>query len=143
MQNSENFETCKRIGDEIAEIVAGNCYRCPKCGEIIKWDDDQYDDEQAEYTCPECGEKFPEHELEPIGVYDYLSDAFDIEYRIGSDRAYRSVRIMVACGGPNIYVDTGLDAVELYWGADHESCLLPSGVKSEIDDEFEYIYKYE
>ena len=54
----ENWEHCKRIAEELDAIAEGSCYRCPKCGEVIRWDNDQYNDDEARYTCPECGEEF-------------------------------------------------------------------------------------
>lgn len=47
---------------------------------------------------------------------DYLNDVLDIEYIIGSDREYRGARVLVAYGGPNIYIDTKSNIVEGYWG---------------------------
>lgn len=52
---------------------------------------------------------------EPNDAYAYLSDVLDIEYRIGSDGEYRSAQVLVAFGGPNIYVDTADMRVKGYW----------------------------
>ena len=49
-------------------------------------------------------------------MYEYLQDVYDIEYRVDCHKRYRSVRLTVACGGPNIYVDTQSCKVVLYWG---------------------------
>lgn len=38
-------------------------------------------------------------------LYDYFDDVYDIEYRIDGEGNYKSVSLMIACGGPNIYVD--------------------------------------
>lgn len=136
----ENWEHCKAIALDIDKVAEGSAYRCPHCGEIIFWDDDQYNDEDALYTCPECGETFDECDLEPVSLYDYFSDVYDIEYRIGSDRQFRSVRLMVACGGPNIYIDTASGNVELYWWTDRVSYSLSSDTIDAINAEFEEIY---
>lgn len=80
-------------------------------------------------------------ELEENGeftsLYDYFNDALDIEYRIGSDMTLRSVRIMVAFGGPNIYIDTGRGCVEGFWGTDSAERWIPTEVCEEIDSIFE------
>lgn len=136
----ENREHCKRIAEELDTIAEGSCYRCPKCGEVIRWDNDRYNDDEARHACPECGEEFDESELEPFTLYDYFSDVYDIEYRVGGDKELRSVCLMVACGGPNIYVDTGSKAVELYWWGDRASYSLLSETAEAITAEFEELY---
>ena len=133
----ENREHCERIAKELDSIAEGNCYRCPHCGEVIEWDDDQYNDGDAVYTCPECGETFEENELEPYTLWDCFDDVYDIEYSISGNMEYRSVRLMVACGGPNIYIDTGTKSVELYWWTDRASYRLLSDTCKEIDSIFE------
>lgn len=136
----ENWEYCKQIAKEIETIVDGGCYRCPECGEIIKRNNDCYNGEEASYTCSECGKTFDECDLEPFGIYDYFQDVYDIEYRIGSDRGFRSVRLMVACGGPNVYIDTASRAVELYWWSDHASYSLNDEAVEAINAEFEELF---
>jgi predicted RNA-binding Zn-ribbon protein involved in translation (DUF1610 family) len=107
----ENRDTCRRIAQEIDAYADGGMYRCPDCGETLLLPDDVGD----RYRCPHCHEVNDVDDLDQLGVWDYLSDAFDVEYTCGSDREYRSVRIMVACGGPNIYLNTATKDVELYW----------------------------
>lgn len=133
----ENRERCERIAKELDNIAERNYYRCPHCGKVIEWDDDQYNDGDAVYTCPECGETFKENALEPYTLWDYFDDVYDIEYSIGGDMSYRSVRLMIACGGPNIYIDTGAKEVQLYWGTDRASYRLLSDTCEEIDSIFE------
>jgi hypothetical protein len=55
---------------------------------------------------------------EQLSAYDYLQDALDIEYIIGSDGNYRGARVLVAFGGPNIWIDTKNNIVEGYWWSD-------------------------
>ena len=52
---------------------------------------------------------------EPYTAMDYVFEALDIEYYIGSDGEYRGARLLVAFGGPNIWVDVKTDRVEGYW----------------------------
>lgn len=64
---------------------------------------------------------------------DYFSDALDIEYIINGFNELRGVRIMVACGGPNIWVDTRRGEVFGAWWSDQASAWLPGEICSEID----------
>ena len=50
-----------------------------------------------------------------ISGFDYLEDVCDIEYVVNSRKEYLGARILVAFGGPNIWVDTRTKTVEGYW----------------------------
>lgn len=54
-----------------------------------------------------------------FSAFDYLQDALDIEYIVNSKGEYLGARILVAFGGPNIWVDTRRCIVEGAWWADH------------------------
>jgi len=59
---------------------------------------------------------------EPYTAMDYVSEALDIEYYIGSDGEYRGARLLVTFGGPNIWVDVKTNRVEgPCWGESY-SC---------------------
>lgn len=65
-----------------------------------KWyDDDQPEDER--------------------GAFDYLQDVLDIEYTVTSDKKYIGARVLVAFGGPNIWINTRTKTVEGYWWGDY------------------------
>lgn len=142
----ENRETCKRIAEELDEITNGNIYRCPHCGELHEmtaYEETGHENESGEtcYTCPNCSEEIEESDLEAVSIYDYFTgDIFDIEYRIGADKEYRSVRLMIACGGPNIYIDTGRKSVDLYWWTDRAEYPLSSSTCEAIDAYFEELF---
>jgi hypothetical protein len=53
-----------------------------------------------------------------ISGMDYISDTLDINWVLNSDRSYRGARLLVAFGGPNIYIDTVKNTVEGYWWGD-------------------------
>jgi hypothetical protein len=59
---------------------------------------------------------------ETQSVYDYLQDALDIEYIVNSKGEYLGARILVAFGGPNIWINTRTKQVEGYWWGD--SCIM-------------------
>jgi len=64
---------------------------------------------------------------------DARYEAYDIKYTIDGDGNYRGVRIMLAGGGPNVYLDTNHKEIQGYWGGDF--CKL-------IISDFEYIDDY-
>lgn len=136
-QDLENWETCKRIALEVEAYAAGNIYKCPDCGETLNLEDHNGD----KYKCPGCGEVHDVDDLERLGIWDYMDDVLDIEYRISSRMELRSVQVMVACGGPNIYIDTGARAVKLFWWFDKAEFPLDSVACDEIDEWAEQLFE--
>jgi transposase-like protein len=132
--NQENRNHCKHIAEELEKYVNGDVYRCPECGDTFEWNDDDYNDDDYTYTCPHCKATFAESELEALSIYDWLEDIYDIEYRVDSRKELRSVRIMVACGGPNIYIDTATKQVELYWWSDQASYPISYDAAAALDE---------
>ena len=51
-------------------------------------------------------------------AFDYLQDALDIEYIVNGKGEYLGARVLVAFGGPNIWVNTRTGTVEGAWWAD-------------------------
>ena len=137
----ECIESCKDIAETIEAYANKEVYRCPECNEKIFWNDENYDEETETYTCPHCGEKLAENTLESVYLDDYFDDYYDVEYRIDEQRRYRSVEVMVACGGPNIYVDTARKGVFLYWGFTNAHWNLTYNACDKIDDIFEELYR--
>jgi predicted RNA-binding Zn-ribbon protein involved in translation (DUF1610 family) len=131
-QEDENRAHCRHIAEEIDAYAAGELKRCPDCGEIHRRD---WDDIADAFRCPNCGSVGSVDDWETLSLWEFFSDAYDIEYRCDSRKEYRSVRIMVACGGPNIYIDTASKDVELYWWT--ESARYPISYDAvEIIDEW-------
>lgn len=126
----ENRAHCKHIAQKVEAYADGLVYRCPECNDIIHLPDDVGD----KYRCPDCGAVQDIEDLEQLSIWDYMSDILDLEYRVGSDREYRSCRIMVAFGGPNIYIDTASRSVELYWWNERANYLLSSDACDAIDE---------
>lgn len=155
--STENLDHVKSIAECIEAVCLGNLYRDEQ--ETI-WnceDEDRYQcDEDAgcywehnedsdtwtltggKWYEDEEGEDDPREYWEQVSVLDYFADCFDIEYRVSSphDTEPRSVCIMVACGGPNIYVDTASQAVELYWWGDRASYPISHSAADEINAAF-------
>lgn len=130
-KTDENREHCRQIAEDVEAYANGNVYRCPDCGEIIELPDDVGD----KYRCPDCETVHDVDDLEQLSLYDYFEDCLDIKYLIDSDRVtVHSVKIMVACGGPNIYVDTESHNVELYWWGNRASYPIDYDTCNEIDE---------
>ena len=136
-QDRENWETCKHIALEVEAYANGHMYKCPDCGALLSLED--HDGEK--YKCPYCGEIHDVDDLERLGVWDYMDDVLDIEYRIGGRMELRSVQVMVACGGPNIYIDTGVKAVQLFWWSDRAEYPLGYDACAEIDEWAEQLFE--
>ena len=133
---NENFETCKQIGDELEKIVNNEAFKCPDCGGVIYEGNTEYDEAHDTMTCPHCGAEFSSDDATPYSLYEYFASELDVEYYSrgrGADD-YVGVRIMVACGGPNIYVDTKRGRVELHWWPETADYFLDDDVVAAIDN---------
>ena len=51
-------------------------------------------------------------------VHEWMNDVYDIEWITFNDHKYKAARLMVAGGGPNIWVNTQDGTVDGYWGTD-------------------------
>lgn len=125
----ENRQYCKRIADEIEAYDTGSVWKCPECGETV---DDYSNDSE---TCPSCGE-----EMEQLSIYDYLADVLDYEITIDSRLEYKSAKIWVTLGGPNVWIDTAEKAVKLAWGTDREEYPLDWDTSAHLDEVLEGEY---
>lgn len=92
----------------VRDIEQGRqCESCTECGA------DLHDTN----TCPEC-----EHEnCDTISGFDYILTALDFNYILNSDRTYKGAHLLVAFGGPNIWVDTSTKTVTGGWWGDSYS----------------------
>jgi hypothetical protein len=97
----------KEINDHVKHIAnqlstpALYCQECDHCLE----DDCEH--------CPTC-----KNEVYTIGALDYISDALDIEYTVSSGGEYLGARVLVAFGGPTIWINTRHNRVEGAWWGD-------------------------
>ena len=51
--------------------------------------------------------------------FDDGNDVYDIEWITHRDHTYKAARLLVAGGGPNIWVNLHTDTVDGYWWGDH------------------------
>lgn len=70
----------------------------------------------------------------PTAPITWLEDVYDIEYRVKIAQGCKQVvgaKVMVACGGPNVWVDTdGL--VEGYWWGNHATARFNASMGDEL-----------
>ena len=52
---------------------------------------------------------------------DWMEGVYDIEWITHQDKTYKAARLLVAGGGPNIWVNLQTDTVDGYWGTDKYS----------------------
>ena len=119
---------CKQIAEEIESFCGKNKYRCPICGEIIEWDDANYNPEDALYTCEMCMSTFEEGNLEAVGIEDFFftRECSHTIYRVDSNGNYHSVKTEITRFKPDenlLIIDTEKQAVcslrfftEVEWG---------------------------
>lgn len=82
---------------------------------------------------------------ESSDFWEYLAnlDIYNIDFTVTSCSGgleYKSVCIMVACGGPNIYIDTGEGALVGAWGGDREKIYLGNNIINDMNNYFEDYY---
>ena len=146
MMNNENMERCKAIAEELEKVASGD-YFMYDCGlypidteDFSEVNGCKYDDENELYIMPNNEELFA-GDVYPVSWFDWLGDnEYDIEYTIGGDKEYRSVRVMIACGGPNIYINTKSGDVELYWWSESACYPMSSDVVDYINSVYEELF---
>ena len=143
---NKNQEQCKYIADDLEKVASGDYFMYD--GDLYRIDKDDfseangcyYDEENDMYIMAD-GEEFCEGDVYPVDVFEWLGDGvYDVEYTIGSDKEYRSVRLMVACGGPDIYLNTSTGDVELYWWNESARYPMSSDVVNMIDSIYEELF---
>lgn len=97
------------IKSQVLSIVRGierglDCENCTECGADL----------HDKMNCDEC-----DHENnECISGFDYISDVLDVNWILDANREFKGARLLVAFGGPNIWIDTAKQTVEGHWWGD-------------------------
>ena len=52
-------------------------------------------------------------------AHEWMEDVYEIEWITYGDKTYKSARLMVAGGGPNIWVNLKSNIVQGYWWGDY------------------------
>ena len=85
-------------------------------------------------TDEETGEKREET------AHDWMEGIYDIRYLVDREKRYMAAEIMVAGGGPTIWVDTWENEVKGYWGSDRVT--VPFADNLNLNDYCEEMYGY-
>lgn len=70
----------------------------------------------------------------PLTLGTWLDDALDIEITRGGSGDYRGARIAVTLGGPNAWLNTRSQLVEVYWGGESACYVAPAELCDILDD---------
>lgn len=68
------------------------------------------------------------------------NEPLDVEYRIGSDLVFRSVCLLMTCGGPRVEIDTAAGAVVVYTADSRKEYYLSLDCIREINAMWEEMY---
>jgi hypothetical protein len=89
----------------VRDIEQGRqCESCTECGADLG----------KSSFCPECEASNPDF----LSGFDYIADVLDINWILDSNREFKGARLLVAFGGPNIWIDTAKQTVEGHWWGD-------------------------
>ena len=70
----------------------------------------------------------------------WMEDTYDIRYLVAQDKSFMGAEILVAGGGPTVWVNLDTKYVEGYWGSD--KVLEPFIDNLGLDDYCEEMYGY-
>lgn len=130
----ENYEHCCNIIESMEAYDDGYMYE-HEGEEIDTRELETVENEEGEEGYIINDEFVSVDDMEQLSLYDYFNDdcIYDIKYTVDSSKEYCGVRLMVACGGPNIYIDTNSGCVELYWWGEDAKASMSSDLINAID----------
>lgn len=138
-EDYDNTAECICIANELDALASGDMIRCPECGEVVSLPYEEGEGIKLDCGCEVNIDNLDDlDDLDEMSIYDYFENhIYDIEYTISGDFDYRGVRVMIAFGGPNIYINTNNKRVELYWGFGRAEAVLSDRAADAIDAYFE------
>ena len=123
-------ETARKHAESLAETYRKRTEAGSPFGhvnELDEWHDvDECDDHEV------CND---------ASAIDYLGEVLDFDYIIGSDRTYKAARIMVGMGGPNVWLNTLTETVDVSWWSGVVSAPLPREMVDALDDAMAELYE--
>ena len=112
MTNSIKSQVLAIVSDIENGKLREDCDGCAECGATLEKDDG------SGLFCSECGnysETF-------ISGFDYIEGVLDVNWVLDSKREFLGARLMVAYGGPTIWIDTATNTVTGgWWGETYSS----------------------
>lgn len=95
----------------------------------------------ANLTNPPMNEWNEGRDIDSEGEFsamDYLEGVMDIEYIVNSKREFLGARVLVAFGGPNIWINTRTNTVEGHWWGDSANASFEDNLG--LNDALEMLY---
>ena len=71
-------------------------------------------------------------------AHEWMEDVYDIEWVTHNDHSYKGARLLVAGGGPSIWVNLQGLTVDGYWWGDH--CKVPFSDNLGLDEYLEELH---
>ena len=71
-------------------------------------------------------------------VTEWMDGVYDIEWITHQDKTYKAARLLVAGGGPSIWVNLQRKVVQGYWWGDYCECPFVDNIG--LDDDCEELY---
>lgn len=68
-----------------------------------------------------------------LSIGAWIEDSLDIEYRVSVDKVYRSAKVLISLGGPNTWIDTATQSVDVFWGTGASTYVLPEEFCEQLD----------
>ena len=81
---------------------------------------------------------FPKDHITASDWFDDGNEVYDIEWITHQDHSYKAARLLVAGGGPNIWVNLQTNTVDGYWASD--KCSWGFTDELGLDDHMREIY---
>ena len=75
-------------------------------------------EEQLRRMCKNIAEDITDGKQDEAFLRDFMDHVYDIEWITHQDHSYKAARLLVAGGGPNIWVNLQTNTVDGYWGCD-------------------------
>ena len=139
-----NLEHVQNIVKDMADFASGSYFIYD--GDLFPINESDFCKEKdcscrdGVYIMPD-GEQIAAEDLEVATIDHYFDDFYDVDYVVGSDKKYKACRVLVAFGGPNIYIDTWEQKVQLEWWGEHAEAYIPNDLCEQIDEFFEMLYE--
>ena len=95
-------------------------------------------EEQLRRMCKSIADEISDENNTMKQLEAFMDGVYDIRYYVDRDKRYLGCELMVAGGGPTIWVNTYTQQVEGYWGGD--KVLEPFIDNLDLDDYNEELY---
>lgn len=130
--DSALWNAVKFQADAIENAFNGKLYNVEGSEEVIE-DIDAWEEEHPDKDTPE-----------QLSIYDVLSDSLgDIRFDCDSRKELHGGKVLMACGGPNIWVTD--EAVKGYWGFEERTYFFSPEICNVLfaffDEQFHLIYE--